>query len=226
MPDVYDPIAAQMSVVSAKERLADFITDLAGRTNQQIWLYQTNVAPSPTNTLANFTIATFSGYAGQAIGAFGAVGVDPSNNAFATAGIFNFACNGGGVNNQIYGSLHVATPAGALQASATNTGSGTGYSPIFTIVAAGLGYTAPPAITLNGAGGSGAAAHAVLNPNGSIQEIILDSAGVGYSTYPVVIAAPYELIKQNVLSATGISMALATDQVPTYTQLIEPSGAA
>jgi hypothetical protein len=36
---------------------------------------------------------------------------------------------------------------------------------------------------------------------------------------------PLELIKQNVLSQAGISMALATDAIDTYTQLIEPSNA-
>ena len=108
----------------------------------------------------------------------------------------------------------------------TNSGSGTGYSPIFTIVDAGAGYTAPPAVSLTGAGGSGAAAHAVLNANGTINEIILDAAGSGYSAYAVQIAPPYELVKQNVLSSSGIPMAASTDLLPTYSQLVVPAAAA
>ena len=55
---------------------------------------------------------------------------------------------------------------------------------------------------------------------------MLDSAGVGYSSYTVVIDEPYELVKQNVLSSTGISMSQSTDLISTYTQLIQPSNAA
>ena len=226
MPNVYDPQGGQMSSVSAQEKLDDYVTDLLARTTCQLWLYQNNVSPAPQNTLANFQPATYSGYAPVNVAAFnpsGTIPLDTNYNAVVTSLLFNFQCSGAGVNNQIYGSLLVATPVGALPASATNTGSGTGYSPTFLIVDAGLGYTAPPAISLTGSAGSGAAAHAVLNANGSINEIILDSAGSGYSSYTVVIAPPVELIKQNVLSTTGISMAKNTDVIPTYTQLIEPS---
>jgi len=225
MPDVYDPIQSQMSQKSAQERLADYVTDLLARTNLQLWLTQSNVSPSATNTLANFTIATFGGYAPFNVTSFLAQAVDPGNNAYTTSQINAFACNGVGAGNSIYGNLLVGTPVGALAATATNTGNLTGYSPVFTIVDAGLGYTAPPVVSLTGASGTGAAAHSVLNANGSINEIILDTAGTGYTTYVVVIAPPMELIKHNVLSTSGIAMALSTDVLTTYTQLIEPSNA-
>ena len=226
MPDVYDPIQSQMSVKSSQEILADYITDLEARSSVELWLYQTNVAPAPGNTLAHILEATFSGYTRATIASWGVIGVDTSNNAFSTAGLQTFACNGGGVNNSVYGSALTATVEGGLQASATNTGSGTGYSPIFTIVDAGAGYTAAPKVSLTGSAGSGAAAHSVLNANGTVNSIVLDSAGVGYSSYTVVIDEPYELIKQNVLSSTGISMSQSTDLISTYTQLIQPSNAA
>lgn len=225
MPDVYSPIQAQMSVAAAEEILGDYVTDLEGRLNDQLLLYQNNVAPSPTNTLAVFQIATFGGYVSKAISSWTATAVDPQNNAYVTSALLDFACNGTAPSNQIFGSLHVATPAGGLQATATNTGSGGGYSPIFTIVDAGAGYTAPPPISLTGSGGTGAAAHAVLTSSGGIASIVLDSAGTGYSAYPVVIGPPLELIKQNVLSTTGISMSLSTDAIQTFTQLIQPAAA-
>lgn len=226
MADVFDPQAAQMSVASAKSKLADFITDLNARTNVRLQLYQNNVAPSPTNTLAAFILANFGGYADATIASWSAVNVDTNNNAYASSALITFQANGNAPANTIYGSILVGTPSGALQASATNSGNGTGYSPIFTIVAGGLGYTAPPPISLTGATGAGAAAHSVLNANGSLNEIILDSAGSGYTTYTVVIGPPLELIKQNVLANAGISMSLSTDAIQTYTQLIEPAVAA
>jgi hypothetical protein len=225
MPDFYAPINAQLSAQAAQEMCADFKTDLLARTNLKLQLVQNNVTPRPGNTLANFQIANFSGYADFTVSTFSAVALDSNNNAFMTSNIANFACSGAGVSNTIYGSVLVGTPSGGVLATATNTGSGTGYSPIFTIVSGGAGYTAPPPVSLTGANGAGAAAHSVLNANGSVNEII-DSAGTGYTTYTVVLGPPLELIKQNVLSTGGISMALSTDQIPTFTQIVVPSVAA
>lgn len=56
--------------------------------------------------------------------------------------------------------------------------------------------------------------------------ITLTNAGSAYTTYTVSVEKPLKLIKQNVLSTSGISMALATDLIVTYTQLIQPSVAA
>jgi len=224
MPDVYDPINAQMSVQSAKERLSDFVTDLLARQNLYLWLYQNNVAPSPTNTLAAFQEATFSGYTRFNVTTFTAVGVDPNANAYVTSQMNAFACNGGGINNNIYGSVLVGTPVGGVQATATNAGSSGGsYGAAFTITNNGAVYTAVPTVRLNGATGSGATAVAVLNANGTFASITLTAAGAGYTTYTVLIDPPLELIKQNVLSAGGIPVALSTDVVTTYAQLIEPS---
>ena len=225
MPDVYDPINAQMSVRSAIERLNDFTTDLLARSFCQLWLYQNNVVPAPGNTLAAFQEATYSGYARFTVNSFTNTAVDPQNNAYVTSALADFTCNGGGVNNTIYGSLLVATNPSGVQATATNAGNSGAYATTFTITAGGSGYQVPPAVHLTGATGTGATAHAVLT-NGVVTSIVLDTPGSAYTTYTVTIDPPMEIIKQNVLSQGGISMALATDALTTYTQLIEPSQAA
>ena len=226
MSEVVDPQACQMSIVSAQERLADFVTDLTARVNNQLWLYQTNVAPNPQNTLGMFTEATFNGYARYSPIVFLTQGVDTVFNAKVTSQLKAFACTGGSPSNQIFGSLHVATPSGGLLGSATNAGStGGAYSSAFVIVAAGAKYGFPPQITLNGATGTGATATAVLNANGTLAAIDLVTPGSGYTTYTVLIDPPLELIKQNVLSTSGISMALSTDVLSTYTELVEPANA-
>jgi hypothetical protein len=225
MPDVYDPINAQMSVRSSIERLNDFVTDLLGRSVLQLWLYQNNVTPAATNTLAAVQEANFSGYSRFTVGSFTATAVDPLNNAYVTSSLADFACNGGGVNNTIYGSLLVGTNPSGVQATATNAGNSGAYASSFTITAGGSGYQVAPAVHLTGATGTGATAHAVIT-NGVVTSIVLDTPGSAYTTYTVTIDAPVELLKQNVLTQAGISMALATDALQTYCQLIEPSQAA
>ena len=225
MPDVYDPIQAQMSKISAQERLADYVTDLLGRANLELWLYQNNVAPGPTVNLGAFVEATFGGYSRFTVSAFTAVAVDPSQNAYVTSALADFACNGSAPANTIYGSILVATNPTGVQATATNAGNAGAYAALFVITNAGSGYEIAPKVHLTGATGAGATAHAVLGAGGSITDIVLDTPGAAYTTYTVVIDPPLELIKQNVLSNGGVSVALATDAVTTYTQLIETSNA-
>lgn len=226
MPDLYDPQQAQMSQQSATERLADYITDLLARPNLQLWLYSNNVGPSPTTTISAFVEAVFSGQSRFNVLAagFNTPGVDAQSNAYATSGMAEYVSAAGGVTTTVYGSILVATPAGGVQAVATNAGAGGGsYSAVFTLSNAGAAYQVAPTIKLNGATGSGATAHAVLNANGTISAIVLDTPGSGYTTYPVVIDPPMELIKQNVLSSGGIPMGTVGQIINTYTQLIEPS---
>lgn len=223
MPDVYPPQAAQMSVKAAQEILADLITDLNARTQVQLWLYQTNIAPNPTNTLANFTEANFGGYARQTIASWSAVGVDSSNNAFATAAITNYACNGTGTPNQIYGSILVGTPSGAVNATGSGVGGNAGSYGSVSVTNPGAGYTAAPAVTVTGATGTGAVITSVINASGQVTAFNVITPGSGYTTYTVTVDTPKELIKQNVLSASGISMAVSTDVLPTFCQLIQPS---
>jgi hypothetical protein len=55
----------------------------------------------------------------------------------------------------------------------------------FLINDAGAGYSSPPSVGLNGGGGSGAAASAVI-ANGSIAEIAVTNPGSGYTAAPTV----------------------------------------
>jgi hypothetical protein len=224
MADVYDPVGAQMSQQSATERLAQYITYLQGLTNLQIWLYSNNVVPAPANTLANFTEVNFGGYARATGIMFGSQGLDVNANAYATSALVTFACSGASPSGTVYGSLLVGTPAGAVAATITAVGGIGGAYGSYTITNPGAKYSAPPKVTPTGASGSGFAATAVLT-NGEVTSLLVTNAGTGYSTYTMTLDAPLELIKQNVLSQNGISMALATDLIVTYTQLIEPSNA-
>ena len=221
MPDLYDPIQTQVTPPAAVEILSDFITDLLARTHLYAILYSNNVALTPQITLQQLTEATFGGYARQTVSSFNGPYIDPNHAAYAQSPLLTFACNGT-ASNTIYGSALVGTPPGATPATATNAGAAGGYSGSFTITGGGSGYQFPPAVKLTGAGGSGAAAHSVIT-GGVVTDIILDSPGTGYSTYPVVIDPPLQLIQINQLSTSGISMALSTDALPTYVQLTQPA---
>lgn len=62
-----------------------------------------------------------------------------------------------------------------------------------TLATAGTGYTpdTQPALTFAGGGGSGAAGHAIVNKDGTIAELVLDSGGDNYTSAPTfTIAAP------------------------------------
>ena len=61
------------------------------------------------------------------------------------------------------------------------------------IINGGSGYTAPPAITITGGGGTGASAHAVLS-GGSIVRVDIVNPGTGYLTAPTVTAAGARLV--------------------------------
>ncbi len=226
MPDVYDPISAQMSSNAAIDQLNALIADLVGRTTCQLELYSNNVAPAPGNSLAAFVEATFSGYSAVSlITPFtdADVGLNPNAVAYADAGIASFACDGGGNTNTIYGAVITATPGTASTATATATESGGVYNSGFTITGAGAGYTRAPKVTLTGATGSGATATATINGAGQVTAITLTNGGTGYTTATVSIEAPLELIKQIVFNNGPISMALATDLINTYAELAEPS---
>ena len=59
---------------------------------------------------------------------------------------------------------------------------------------AGSGYTAAPAVTVSGGGGSGAVIRAIINTaTGAVTEFIVDNPGSGYTSSPTItIAAPPE----------------------------------
>jgi hypothetical protein len=79
----------------------------------------------------------------------------------------------------------------AVAATATNPGKKGAYSATFNITNPGSEYPAnqPPTVTLTGAGGSGARAHAVIT-NGTVSAIVLDNPGSDYTSYGVEITGP------------------------------------
>lgn len=54
----------------------------------------------------------------------------------------------------------------------------------------GSGYTEPPVVTINGGGGSGATATAILNADGAVESIAVDSGGECYRSTPTVAIRP------------------------------------
>ncbi len=67
----------------------------------QLRLYQNNYTPIKSSVFADFTIATFSGYASQTV-TFGG-GTVTSNISSAVAGALTFTRSIGATNNTIYG---------------------------------------------------------------------------------------------------------------------------
>lgn len=65
-------------------------------------LFQNNIVPADDDVTADYTVATFSGYANSTVPAFGAA-VPDGDDALATATPVAFVHNGGGVSNDIYG---------------------------------------------------------------------------------------------------------------------------
>lgn len=62
-----------------------------------------------------------------------------------------------------------------------------------TVTNAGTGYTyrTEPALTFSGGAGSGATGHAIVAPDGTIAEFIIDSGGISYTSAPTfTVAAP------------------------------------
>lgn len=221
MPDVFQPLALQNTTRAALAALNDFATDLLARTNLELWLYQNNVALSATNTLATIVEADFGGYVRATVAAFTGPFLDASNTAYMQSALETFVANGTS-GNSIYGAALVATPPGGTLATATNPGAAGAYAGGFVITAGGAGYTVAPRVRLTGATGAGATAHAEIT-GGVVTAIVLDTPGAGYTTFTVVIDPPLELLVQMQLSTTGISMSLATDALPTYVQLDQPS---
>jgi hypothetical protein len=82
------------------------------------------------------------------------------------------------------------TPATGYQASGVGILSPTSVANNFTVTP-GSGYATAPTVTIDppfpgGAGTSTATAHAIVNPQGQVTAVILDSAGSGYTTVPGV----------------------------------------
>jgi hypothetical protein len=59
----------------------------------------------------------------------------------------------------------------------------------FNIIDGGFGYTSPPSITVSG-DGSGCTARAILSTAGSVQKILIDTYGSGYTKASVTITGP------------------------------------
>lgn len=79
--------------------------------------------------------------------------------------------------------LNVSNPGTGATATATAAGNVvTGVS----VTAAGSGYIIPPAVVLEGGGGSGATAVAVLNAEGEVTAINVVNPGTGYTSAPTV----------------------------------------
>jgi hypothetical protein len=55
-----------------------------------------------------------------------------------------------------------------------------------TVTTAGAGYSATPAVTFTGGGGSGAAGYAIMN-NGAVSSIVITANGSGYTSAPTVV---------------------------------------
>ena len=103
----------------------------------------------------------------------GRVTVDGTN--FNGTGQFQFALVDGGTEL-------------SRQATATANLTG-GFVTSVTVNDGGAGYADVPAVGFSGAGGAGAAAHAVV-AGGAVTEIVVDNAGSGYSSPPDVVIDP------------------------------------
>lgn len=221
--DVYSPLSSAVTVLAAQEQLSDYLVDIAARSIKQVGLYANNVTPNVNLTLANLTEASFGGYARITATPFTAIGRDPQGNSYATTPLLVFQANGNAPSNLIYGAFLVATKPGGTTATATNAGNGSGgYDTDFNVTNAGAGYEAAPPVTITGADGIGASAHAVINASGQVTSLVLDAAGSGYTTYTLTMQAPVELVKISQLSQTGIAMGAATNQLVTFMQVQMP----
>tara|TARA_S200002703_G_scaffold27820_1_gene23775 strand:+ start:29928 stop:31406 length:1479 start_codon:yes stop_codon:yes gene_type:complete len=66
-------------------------------------------------------------------------------------------------------------------------GNPTGMIASICLTNAGCGYTLPPKITIQGGGGTGAAATSGITTFGSIQSVIISNAGAGYTMNPEIV---------------------------------------
>lgn len=101
-------------------------------------LFQNNLQPTDANVVADFTEATFDGYAAQPLDDFGVAALDQNNKGRIVAPLHTFTATGGVTANQIYG-YYVTDPAGALVYSDRNAA-----APV-TVSGDGSAYTVVPA---------------------------------------------------------------------------------
>lgn len=99
-----------MSATYVNEGRISQVDALVAARTYSVRLYQNNYTPVVGSVLANFTIATYSGYASQNA-AFGASSIDANGNAKADAAALTFAHSGGATSNSIYGYYVVDTGA-------------------------------------------------------------------------------------------------------------------
>lgn len=221
MPNLLLPQQSQQSNVCMKAALDDLITDLLARTELIIALYNNNPTLAPTNVLSQFTEATFGGYARFNVltSGFNPSAIDSLNNAYTDCVTSQFfACNGTSSDN-VFGCLMAATVSGATQALAHNAGAGGNYSQPSIVDNGGTSYSGFETVTATGATGTGAKLKIGSVSNGVVQSITTVAAGSGYTTYTITIEKPLQLIKANLLSNTGIPIALSTDAISTQMQL-------
>ena len=171
------PMAYQQDGVT--ENVAGTMANIIGDPNARTGLYALLMAPSLT------------GYTPRLIGAPG------------YTGSFTFAVTAPVVTQEGSGYTHpVVTfnpPGAAAIAILGNVGVQAAAHAILTggevsgiaIDNEGQDYVTAPAVSFTGGGGTGAAAHAVLNSNGQVASIVVDAEGSGYTSIPnVVITAP------------------------------------
>lgn len=86
-------------VVSLEAKIAGFLDGLSLR------LYKNNYTPVIGSVLGSFTVADFPGYANQTANDWGAVALNPSDNAESDTGVHTFTCTGApaGGSQDIYG---------------------------------------------------------------------------------------------------------------------------
>ena len=91
-----------------EKRLLDLLT--ADRSNWSVRLFQNDVTPADTDTVATYTEATFSGYSAQSCPAFAASVTNAAGKAEATASsAVAFTHSGGATANTLYGYYVVRT---------------------------------------------------------------------------------------------------------------------
>lgn len=107
----------------------------------RIHLFQNNHVPVFTDVLAAYTEATFDGYGGSVVLAWGVPFINGSNQAECDASTVTWVRSGGATSNTIYG-IYVTDNAGLLvyaerfgaPVSMTSAGDTIGYTPRATLI--------------------------------------------------------------------------------------------
>lgn len=106
-------------------------------------LFQNNHVPAVGDTNANYTEATFSGYASSALGTWNAAFLNGSNQGEIDANAVTFTHNGGGTSNTVYGAYVVDNAGDVVYAEKfsapltfASNGDSVTYTPRFTAVSA------------------------------------------------------------------------------------------